>query len=184
MSAGVRSLSVLALLVVPGLAACAGAGNQDLFDETAEGNDTSSADPTPSSQKPPGTSSTPAPTPGAKDPEGPQANPGACTQEVESNDDKQSATKFQTSLCGKIDSANDIDWASFTVPVDAKTVSLTTSEKGGAATYRYYLLGQSIGTNVDELKVLPGATYMVQIRPNRDNGNGGLPTYQLDVSFQ
>jgi hypothetical protein len=188
MSVGVRLLSVLALTLVPAVAACSGAGNQDLFEDgTAEANDTSSAEPTPSTQKPPSngpSGSTTAPTPAGDDPgTPPQPTPAACTQEAEKNDDPQSATRFQTSFCGKIGSSSDIDWASFVVPMDATSVDLTTSEKGGRATYRYFFLGQPIGSDVDELKVIPGATYFVQIRLDRDGGNG-LPTYELDVAFK
>lgn len=168
-----RMLSLIACL---SLAACAGAGNQDLFEASADQATTPPAPTTPPANtdtpKPttPGTPADPAPTPTAK-----------CTQEDEPNNDQKNATGFTTSICGKIDGNGDTDYASFEVPEDALSVSFKHSETGGKASYRFFLNGLQVSQSADdELRTLPGATYTVQVRGQ----NGDRPSYRLDVSFQ
>jgi hypothetical protein len=191
MSPDVRSFAVrarlsrLALIFAPALAACAGSGNDDLFAEsgTSEGNDTSGTDPLPPAETPakPGTKTSP---PATNDPGTPQPDVAKCTAEIEKNDDEQHATPFETSFCGKIGGFTDTDWASFEVPKDANGVHVSTSTKGGRATFRYYVQGEIIATNVQELQAIPGEKYLVQVRLDNKGGSTGPVSYQLDVSFK
>ncbi len=192
-----RSLSAFAPLVCAlALVACSGAGNDDLFEGTGEANDTSATSPagatppsgaTPGGATPGGATPTPAP---AATPPPPDTNavppPAAatCTPEIEPNNDVTKATPFKTSLCGKIDSASDVDYASFVVPKGATTIDVKHSEKNGKAAYRYFLGGAMLGTDPDLLEPIPGATYTVQIRLDRSGSTTALPTYELDIAFK
>jgi len=179
-AARARTLSILACLALAAsaLAACSGAGNEDLFEASNDQSETTTTLPattkpaTPDARAPstPPKDPTPAPVPTAK-----------CTQEDEPNNDQRNATEFQTSICGKIDGNGDTDYASFEVPDDALGVSFKHTETGGKATYRFFLNGLQVPGSVDdELRAIPGQTYTVQVRGQ----NGDKPSYQLDVSFQ
>ena len=180
------SISVSVFAVV--LAACSGAGNEDLFEET-EQQDVSKTDPAPTTTDPvkttPGktgettTPGTPAP------PATPTTPPAAdaCTQEIEPNNDLVRATPFKERLCGKIDSATDVDYGRIIVPAKATTLTFKHSEKNGRLNYRFFLNSVPIQAN-EEINVLPGATYSVQIRPPTGGGGGDRPQYELEVAFQ
>lgn len=199
--ASVPSFSFSSLVVAPlaplacalALVACSGAGNDDLFAGSAEANDISTNDPSPAAH--PGTNPTvapppsPSPAPGTGAPDAgtvspPVPTPPSCTQEVEPNNDFAKATPFKASFCGKIDSAADVDYASFVVPVGAKTIDVKHAEKNGKAVYRYFLGGASLGSDPSALEAIPGATYTVQIRLDKSGSATALPTYELDVTFQ
>ena len=191
---GVRSLFTAALLALP-VAACSGADNQDLFADQAPQNDTSSSNPAPSSPaKTPadqpssapatGTAGTPAapaadPTPAPTPPD----QPAKCTQEIEPNNDLAHPTPFTASFCGKIDSANDVDYGSFVVPKGATSIALRHAENNGTVSYRYFMDGVPMLGPDGVLMAVPGATYTVQIKATQ-NGGGARPTYELDVSFK
>ena len=66
--------------------------------------------------------------------------------------------RSKTSFCGKIDSAADVDYASFVVPMGAKTIDVKHSEKNGKAVYRYFLGGASFGSD----PVQPGTSQTLQ----------------------
>jgi hypothetical protein len=187
MAVGARSPSIAILaraLALPGafaLAACSGAGNEDLF-TPASSSDTSSTSPSGSNDKP--SSSNGTTTPPTKAP-GPPTQQEACTQESEPNNDVDNATSFTSGLCGKIGNQNDVDYGTFDVPGDAKGITITHAETGGKVTYRFALDGVPIPLQGDQLKAIPGATYTVQIRLDRSGGGtGGLPGYELYVSFK
>jgi hypothetical protein len=185
MSVRARSSSIAILahaLVIPcalALAACSGAGNEDLF-QPSQSNDSTTPSPS-TSDKP--SSSNGATTPPTKD-TGPAQQAEACTPEAEPNNDVDNATSFTTGLCGKIGNQNDVDYGTFDVPGDAKSITIKHAETGGKVTYRYSFDGVPISLQGDQLKAIPGATYTVQIRLDRSGGgNGGLPSYELGVSF-
>lgn len=174
------TLSVLALV----LAGCSGAGNQDLFDESAAGNDSSSVSPSPTPgtpeppTKPQGPSTDPGPSPTPTP--GPTPQPKElCTQEKEPNNNASRATEFTSSLCGKIETNSDVDYGTFTVPKGATTVILKHNEDNGNATYSLSRNGFPAIMLGDELPVEPGETYAVRI-----SSAGGKPTYELDILFQ
>jgi len=174
-----RMLCVIAPLALAAfaslaLAACSGAGNEDLFEGTPS--DTAGTLPTPTTK--PGAPTTPtAPATPAKD-AGPTPPPadGQCTQEREPNNESAKATPFTSGLCGKIDNNNDVDYGSFEAPMNVETISWKHSEKGGRATYRFFLLGGGIG----QVQAIPGGKYVVQVR----GSNGDRPTYEVNVAFK
>jgi hypothetical protein len=183
------SLSVLAVLV----AACSGAGNDDLF-ESGQQSDTSSNNPAPattgtggSATKTPPTTAPGTPEP-APEPPGTPNNPApdndTCTPEVEPNNDIAKATLFTSRFCGKIDSGSDVDFARFVVPKTATTVTFKHSEKSGRVSYRFFFGSVPVQPEGDQLTVIPGATYNVQMRLSQSGGSGDRPTYELDVAFQ
>ncbi|HSO36034.1 MAG TPA: hypothetical protein VLT33_26080 [Labilithrix sp.] len=183
-SPGARALALAALV----LTACSGAAGSELF-APGDPNDTSPTDPAPSATTPDPTP----PVPDAGPPEPPPVVPDAgrpdaeppvptCTQEAEPDNDLSHATVFTASLCGKIDSASDVDFGKFVVPLNAKSLAITHEEKGGKVSYRYYRNGQQLQAS-DALDAIPGATYSVQIRLANGNPND-RPTYQLNVSFK
>jgi hypothetical protein len=173
------SARILSLLACVALAACSGAGNEDLFEASGDQADQASTLPAPTT--PTGTNDAPKTNTPAK-PAQPAPTPTAkCTQEDEPNNDQRNATEFDTSICGKIDGNGDTDYASFEVPEDALNVTFKHTETGGKATYRFFLNGLQVSQSADdELRALPGATYTVQVRGQ----NGDRPSYQLDVTFQ
>jgi hypothetical protein len=185
MAVSARSSSIailaraLALPCALALTACSGAGNEDLFQPSSS--DSASTTPSGSSEtRSPsnGTPGSPAKDPGAQ-------HTAACTPEVEPNDDVDNATSFTSGLCGKIDAPGDVDYGTFDVPADAKSITVRHTETGGKVTYKYAVQGVPIALQGDQLKAVPGATYTVQIRLDRSGGgNGGLPSYELDVSFK
>lgn len=171
-SSVVVGLSVLVLA----LAACSGAGNQDLF-EASDESDTSAATPSSSpSDKGDGE--------GPKKPDpGPAAQGDKCTPEREPNDDAEDATEFTTGFCGKIEDDDDVDYGTFVVPQDVTTMTWKIHETGGKAEYRFSVFGVSFSTNGDTMRAIPGATYQVQIKSASGN-SGNRPTYELSVSFK
>lgn len=188
-----RSFDVLlacraaALALVACSVACSGAGNQDLFEAAAEQDDTSTTLPAPSTASPDAGTTTPSnpstPTKDAGTPE-PPAEPEKCTQEKEPNNDVNKATPFTTGLCGKIDSSSDVDFGSFKVPQGAKSITWKHDENGGQLSYRFFVGGVPVpAADDDELRVVPGATYAVQIRSASGNG-GNRPTYELTVTIK
>lgn len=189
MAFGARSSSIVILaraLALPcalALTACSGAGNEDLFQSPPSD---SSLTPSPSTS---GSSDTPSPSNG-KRPATPAKNPGApqtaaCTPEVEPNDDVEHATPFTSGMCGNIDTPNDVDYGVFDVPADARSITVKHTETGGKVAYKFSLDGVPIALQGDQLRAVPGATYVVQIRLDRSGGgNGGLPSYELYVSFK
>ena len=195
----VRALAILTVVLV----GCSGAGNQDLFDDSASGNATSSVNPTTpaGSTKTPGASdtktpsdgapapTTPAPTPTMPvDPVQPPADNGKCTAEIEPNDTAAKATAFTSRFCGKIDTASDVDFGTFVVPKGAQSIVIQHSEKGGSVTYRYLVNGVSmpaIDIGDIQLDVVPGTTYAISARASQfQNGSGQHPTYEVDVTFK
>jgi len=104
-----------------------------------------------------------------------------CTPEAEPNNDLAHATPFVGSFCGKIGSGNDVDFGSFVVPPNAKSIVISHSENGGKVNYRYYLNGRLLAAS-DPIDAVPGATYAVQIKPG--NGGSDSPSYKLDVAFK
>jgi len=191
-AARVRSCFVLVAFApaVVALAACSGAGNQDLFEGSGDPTVGSNAtDPAPSpsaSVTAPGSSGAvlpprTEPTPPKKDePEPPQAT---CTPEVEPNNDVARATVFTTSFCGKIASSGDVDHGRFTVPAGKTTIVFKIDQKGGEVSTRFFAGAVAVQPQGDEIRVVPGMPYTVQIR--LANGEGGnRPTYELDVSFK
>lgn len=197
-AARVRSRSVLTsfatsfgpAVVALALVGCSGAGNQDLFDGDGDPRtDTNAVTPSPS-----GSATAPA-SPGAvlppnnpgttpPKPEGEDERPAAkCTPEAEPNNDLAKATPFTTGLCGKIDSNNDVDYGRLTVPVGKTTIVFKHSEKGGKASYRFFAGAVPAQQSGDEVKVIPGMTYSVQVKLASGEGNN-RPTYELDVEFK
>lgn len=176
------SVALLSTLTVA-LVACAGAGNEDLFEASADQSETAATLPAPATT--PGTTPRPAPvTPGADAAPAPAPVEEKCTPEKEPNNDVNRATEFTSCISGKIESANDVDWATFDVPLDALEVTLKHSEKNGKVSYRVFLQGGLVAQSADEeLRVLPGATYTVQMRLAPGN-NGNRPTYELNVAFK
>ncbi len=187
-------LRLASLACALAVVACSGAGNEDLFAGAAEANDTStnepSAAPSPSAgAKTGGTTPTPGSSPSPPPPDTGTVPPPApttatCTPEIEPNNDPAKATPFKTAFCGKIDSVADVDYASFVVPMGAKTIDVKHSEKNGKAVYRYFLGGASLGSDPGALEPIPGATYTVQIHLDKSGSATALPTYELDVAFQ
>lgn len=196
----VRSFAVVALLVVaPALAACSGADDQDVLAPSA-GSDTSSTEPAPAAASGPSASSAPSGSAGGTDGTAPGTDPAAppakgqpapdqpaapaCTPEVEPNNDFAHASPFTDSVCGKIGSAADIDDVSFVVPNDADVVRVQHTEMNGRAAYRYFRDGAAVTLDNGELEVVPGATYVIQVRLDKSNGgSGSLPSYEIDVAF-
>lgn len=187
-----RSFHALAGLSLFALAACSGAGNQDLFEGATEQNDTSTTLPSPSGASPsnPG-AGTPATPPATNkdagttppDPD-PDPQPAKCTQEKEPNDDVAKATPFTTGLCGKIESGNDVDFGSFVVPPNAKSITWKHTESSGKLTYRFFIGGIQVpALDDDSLRVVPGATYAVQVKTASGNG-GNRPSYELTVTIK
>jgi hypothetical protein len=183
--AGVAGLAALA-------AACSGAGNEDLF-ETGLTNETSSNEPAPAtsasgsagktSPTQPGTpGSEPTPLPPGTPPTTPPAE-GVCTPELEPNNDIAKATPFTSSLCGKIDSLSDVDYGRIVVPMTATTMTFTHAEKNGRVSYRFFFGNIPVQADANQLEVVPGATYNVQMRLTPNTGND-RPTYELAVSFK
>jgi hypothetical protein len=191
-----RALSLFALLLV----GCSGAGNADLFNgdpgapPSSEDDDTAvepvastkkeapgqpAAAPAPGSAPAPEAPSTPAP------PTTPDPDPApSCTHAAEPNNDLNHATVFTASLCGKIDSATDVDFGSFVVPAGKTQISIAHSEEGGKVAYRYYLQGILLPLAGDGMIVIPGMTYSVQAKLSSASNSGDRPTYHLDVSFK
>jgi hypothetical protein len=192
----VRALSFFALLLV----GCGGAGNEDLFNgdpgqpAALEDNDTAESDPVSSTKKDapaPPSAAAPAPSVPAtpSDPATPPATPDpdpapSCTHTAEPNNDLGHATTFTTSLCGKIDSASDVDFGSFVVPAGKTQISIKHDEQGGKVAYRYYLQGILLPLAGDGMIVIPGLTYSVQMKLSPSSNAADRPTYQLDVSFK
>jgi hypothetical protein len=184
MAASARLLSVLGLLLV----GCSGATNQDLF-EPSGASDTASTLPGPgssdSSEPPSRAQLPPASSPDAGTVPTPPAPTGKCTQEVaEPNNDVRKATQFTSGLCGKIDSNNDVDYGTFTVPPGTKRITWRHAEKGGGrVSYSFSIVGGiPLPQDGDELDVVPGATYTVQIRAAQGNG-GDRPSYELTIEL-
>jgi hypothetical protein len=183
---GARALTFVALV----LAGCSGAGNADLFEGSGNQNDIAATDPAPSATTPTPPSEVPdagppVPVPPVRD-AGVDAPPPppACTPEAEPNNDINHATTFTASLCGKIDSNNDVDFGRFVVPAGAKNLTITHAEQNGKVSYRYYLDGQLLPVNGGDINAIPGAVYSVQIKLSPAGSGGDRPTYQLDVSFK
>jgi hypothetical protein len=185
-----RSIVVLVAAVATlALAACSGAGNQDLFESASEQSDTASTLPTPSNgtSGTPGTGAPSTPPGTGKDPGTTQPTPepaaDECTPEKEPNDEASKATPFKTGLCGKIDSSNDVDYGSFVVPANARSITWDHTESARVS-YRFYVAGVPVPALDDEtLQVVPGATYTVQIKSGSTSG-GNRPTYELTVDIQ
>ena len=179
-----RALSFAAVVLV----GCSGAAGSDLFsaDQTASPTDPAPTGSTPDPTPPLPDSGTvdPTPLPDAARPDAPDPTP-TCTPEAEPNNDLAHATAFTTSFCGKIATANDVDFGTFKVPQNAKDMQITHVENGGKVIYRYYLEGQLLPLS-DSIDAIPGATYTVQIKlaTGNGNGNGNTPSYQLDVQFK
>lgn len=171
------------------LGACSGAGHDEFFEPGTEQAETSATSPAPaepdssaapSPNAPPGSSPPATPGPGPAPPSPPSA-PEACTQESEPNDLAVGATTFTTRFCGKIDRAGDVDWARFTLPAGTTKVSWSHEDSGGKVTVRFFLGGVPLGDQNDgELRVVPGATYSVQIRA----AQGNRPQYELEIAIQ
>jgi len=192
-----RALSFFALLLV----GCSGAGNADLFNgdpgapASAE-DDVSATEPTSSTKKQqptapgtlPGETPAPAPSdPGAGTPADPAPAPApvpSCTQAAEPNNDLGHAVAFTTSLCGKIDTASDADFGAFVVPAGKTELSIQHAEQDGSVIYLYYFQGIPLLLGGDGMKVLPGATYGVQIKRSPVSPSAQRPTYKLDISFK
>lgn len=173
-----RSPYILAALPALALVACSGAQNQDLFEASVEQDDTSAVQPAPA--PPPGKTETGKP---SAPPAAPNENdpPEACTPEKEPNDDAAEATPFKTGLCGEIESGRDVDYGSFVVPPNAKSITWDHTERDGEASYRFFLgLGNVPVPELDDdtLQAIPGATYLVQIRRS-----SSTPTYELTLTF-
>ena len=195
-----RALSFFALLLV----GCSGAGNADLFNgdpgaPTSTEDDVSATEPTPSTKKQqpaapgmlPGETPAPAPsdpgsgTPGTPaDPVPTPAPAPSCTPAAEPNNDLGHAVAFTTSLCGKIDTASDVDYGTFVVPAGKTEISITHAEQDGSVIYLYYFQGIPLLLAGDGMKVLSGATYGVQIRRSPMSPSAQRPTYKLDISFK
>lgn len=190
MTGSFKVLSALAPLAAFAFVACSGAGNQDLFEAAREHDDTSTTLPDPSTTTTPDSGTTtpalparPHPVEDAGTPE-PPTDPEPCTQEKEPNNDVNKATPFTTGLCGKIEASNDVDFGSFKVPQNAKSITWKHDENGGQLSYRFFVAGVSVPA-VDDgaLSVVPGATYAVQIRSASGNGDK-RPTYELTVTIK
>lgn len=194
LAARVRSWSFLRVLPVLApamlaLAGCSGAGNEDLFegsgDPTFESNGTQPA-PSPSASASASGSSgavlPPAaePTPPKNDDEKPEPT---CTAEAEPNNDLSRATVFTTRFCGKIESSNDVDHGRITVPAGKTTIVFKIDDKGGKVTTKFFAGAVAVQPQGDELRVVPGMPYTVQIRLASGEG-GNRPTYEVDVSFK
>lgn len=178
-----------------GLVACSGAAETELFDgDGANGTGISSSptDPTPSksgsssdtSSSPPASAPPPVsttPPPGQRDP--PPAGDD-CTTELEPNDDLDSATPFDKSLCGKIDSKNDVDYGEIVAPDDATKMTYSITSKDGNVAHRFYVDGApTFLENGGAMHVVPGATYTVELRLPPGSG-GAKPSYRIDVTFE
>ncbi|MBX3189908.1 MAG: hypothetical protein KF819_22975 [Labilithrix sp.] len=170
-------------LLTLSLAACSGADHADLFEASMRQDDTSATEP-PAASAPGATTPSPAPSvdpgPAPSAPDAPsEPDAPACTQEIEPNDDQGRATPFTTRLCGKIDKGDSADWGRFTLPPGTTKVSWRHKETGGKATYRFYVNGMPFVGDMpgDELRVIPNATYTVQIRGER----GDRPSYELEI---
>ena len=184
-----RALSLFALLLV----GCSGAGNADLFNgdpgepASAEQNDTSASDPGPSTNKQqptvPGQFAAAPPPAADTPPVAPDPMP-KCPQEAEPNNDINKATLFTTSLCGQIGTASDVDFVSFVVPAGKTEVAIKHDAKGGKIAYRYYLQGIYLPIGGDGMKVIPGATYSIQMKLSPTSASTDRPSYQVDISFK
>lgn len=106
-----------------------------------------------------------------------------CTPEAEPNNDLAKATPFTTGFCGKIDASNDVDYGRLDVPLGKTTIVFTHSEKGGKVSYRFFAGAAPAQQSGDEVKVIPGMTYSVQVKLASGEGNN-RPTYELDVEFK
>ncbi len=183
-----RSARALCLVAVA-LAGCSGAAGSDLFaaDQSASPTDPAPIGSTPDPTPPLPDGSTVDPTPGPPDAGRPEVDPPAptCTPEAEPNNDLGHATPFTTSLCGKIATANDVDFGTFKVPQNAKDMQITHVENGGKVNYRYYLNGTLLPLS-ESIDAIPGATYGVQIKlaTGPVSPGGSTPSYQLDVQFK
>lgn len=192
-----RSWSLLRALplLVPtmlALAGCSGAGNEDLFDGSGDPSSESNATqpaPSPSasaSASASGSSGAALPPPSAPTPppknedDPPQAT---CTPEAEPNNDLARATAFTTRFCGKIESGGDVDHGRFTVPAGKTTILFKVDDKGGKVTTKFFAGTVAVQPQGDELRVVPGMPYTVQIRLASGEG-ANRPTYEVDVSFK
>jgi hypothetical protein len=175
----VASFSLLGLL-----AACAGAGDQDVFERSSRRSETSSTDPSPaappagpeddgSQAGTPATGTTP-PTP---------APAPACAAESEPNDDMAKATPFTSRFCGRVESRDDVDYGSFVAPTGATKITFKHSDKGGKTAYRVFVANVPIQIIDGPVRAIPGATYTVRVAL-AEGGGGAQPTYELDVEFE
>lgn len=185
---GAPRASLLLFLVAAG---CSGAGHDDLF-EPVEQQDNSATEASPSSPAPPPPAGGPVSAPD-DDPPAPAADAGAgappapkpagCTQEVEPNDQRAQATPFTESLCGKLDRSRDVDFGRFTAPAGAKRLAISHSEKDGRVSYRLYVNGTQIFTDLEDAPVIPGASY--EIRMTLPQGSLiDRPSYEVRVKFE
>ena len=182
---GAPRASLLLFLVAAG---CSGAGHDDLF-EPAEQQDNSATEASPSTPAPPPASdpvSAPddePPAPAADAGPAPAPKPAGCTQVVEPNDERAQATPFTDSLCGKLDRSRDVAFGRFTAPADAKRLVVSHTEKGGRVSYRLYVNGTQLFTDLDDAPVVPGATY--EIRMTLPQGSFiDRPSYEVRVKFE
>lgn len=193
-----RTLSLFALLLV----GCSGAGNSDLFtgapgepgssepEVTASEPTTSTKKQQPTAPGEPAAAPAPAapapaaPTPPATTPDPAPPPAPTCTHEDEPNDEIHKATSFTTSICGKINTASDIDYVSFVVPPGKTEIAIKHDETGGKVAYRYYIQGIYLPFAGDGMTVIPGVTYSIQMKLAPTSATADRPNYQVDISFK
>lgn len=196
-------LPALAIVLV----ACSGASSSDLFDgdpsesasptDPAPANDDAPASggsaaaapsgpgtpaaptgPAPSSSSPPSGSSAPPPA-------APPPPAGDCTNEIEPDDSLGQATPFTQGFCGKIDAKNDVDFGAIAAPMTATKMKYTIASKDGTVAHHFFMNGMLAITDPSgAIKVVPGATYAVELLLANGSPATARPTYRVDVTFE
>lgn len=177
-------------LFIASLAACSGAGNQDLFvGSSSTESDVAGTLPTPTASPtsaPTGTTTPPSTPPPATPTPTPQ--PETCVAEKEGNNSAANANEFKTCFKGQLSTNNDVDYGAFEVPAGTKSTVWTHKESGGKVTYRFQLEGLpvDVGPSADgELRLMAGEKYVVRVAVQNagTGGGGGTKTWELNLAF-